>query len=316
MAIHPLIRTTRVNPDYPPVAGFDDFVIAVVIAAAVGSAIANAVQTGIKTGSVGAAFKALGIGLGIAAVSAGLGAVATTLVAGMGAAGQVSLALAGAGAGAYNAYDSFAKGNYVGGALGVVSVLLAAYAAYGALTKGDPVEGAGKARGLQSRGLSNAEVDEYGSLFSGRDVPSDFWENIHLDDSSGIGDRGYTWRWPWSKEVTIHLGGLYSADPITGANEEAATLAHELGHALDFREGWFGTAVGALKDQVLFDFGADVYNPSLSSASRLSGFSVEGRATLYEWSYCLYSGLAPQPVPSNYPIAPSAQQRLYGILYP
>jgi hypothetical protein len=176
-------------------------------------------------------------------------------------------------------------------------------------------QGANGAGGGQSRGLSNVEIDEYGSLFSGRDVPSDFWQNIRLDNSAGAGGRGYTWRWPWSKQVSIHMGGEYSANPIVGQSEAAATLGHELAHALDFRQSWFGTAVGALKDQTLYAFGANVYNPSLNSAGSLSGFSVEGRATLYEWSYRVYYGI-PGGAGSNYPATSGAQQRLYNLLYP
>jgi len=110
------------------------------------------------------------------------------------------------------------------------------------------------------------------------------------------------------------MGGEFSANPIVGNTAEAATLSHELAHALDFRQSWFGTAVGALKDQTLYAFGVNVYNPSLNSAGSLSGFSVEGRATLYEWSYRTYYGLPGRG--SNFPTAPADVQRLYGILYP
>jgi len=137
------------------------------------------------------------------------------------------------------------------------------------------------------------------------------WSNVRLDNGTGAGGRPFTWKWPWSKQVTVHLGGYYSPDPILGASEAAATLAHELGHAVDFAGGWFGTAAGALKDQTLYTFGGNVYNPSLRGS-----LGVEGRATAYEWSYRLYYGNAPNPLPSNYPVTSADQVRLYQMLYP
>jgi RHS repeat-associated protein len=252
-----------------------------------------------------------GQAIGAAAIGAGIGLVTGGILGGIGEAITNealknvyvgALIASGAGTTAHGA----AEGQYITAGVGAALLALGLVAAFS--------QGGNGAGGGQSRGLSNVEIDEYGSLFSGRDVPSDFWQNIRLDNSSGLGGRPYTWRWPWSKEVTIHMGGEYSAGPLVGRSEAAATLAHELGHALDFRQSWFGTAVGALKDQTLYAFGVNVYNPSLNSAGSLSGFSVEGRATLYEWSYRTYYGIPGRG--SNYPTAPADVQRLYGILYP
>lgn len=99
--------------------------------------------------------------------------------------------------------------------------------------------------GYQSRGLHQAEIDEYSQLFHGRKMS---WSNVRLDNSTGAGGRPFTWKWPWSKQVTVHLGGYYSPDPILGASEAAATLAHELGHAVDFAGGWFGRGRGRSYD--------------------------------------------------------------------
>jgi hypothetical protein len=79
-----------------------------------------------------------------------------------------------------------------------------------------------------------------------------------------------------------------------------------------------GTLAGSLYDQDKYmnGYGIDVYNPRISGAG-LSSYSVEGRATLYEWAYRGYYGRLPNPIPSNYPlITGGAQQLLYNTLYP
>jgi len=96
------------------------FYAAITLSAA--SAIASAVQVGIQTGDVGAAFKSLAIGAGIAVATWGFGSVISTLTTGLGPGVQASIQLASVGNAAYGTAQGFADGNYATAALGALSL--------------------------------------------------------------------------------------------------------------------------------------------------------------------------------------------------
>jgi hypothetical protein len=112
----------------------------------------------------------------------------------------------------------------------------------------------------------------------------------------------------------VHLAGDFSMSPIGAGTEEFALLAHEAAHIVDFTQSFGGTLAGAVSDQVKYTFGVDVYNPRITGAP-LSSYSVEGRATLYEWSYRLYYPKISYG-PSNFPLTPASRVQLYNTLYP
>jgi hypothetical protein len=285
------------------------WVEAVVYGAIIGFVIgfaAASIQAAVNGASAGQALKAGAISGAIGgALGAGFGFL------GWAAAGSANATLAlnafAVASGSYGAYQSASTGQWVGFSL---SILAIAVGLYGLARPSGPNPTGQGANG--SRGLTDAEIGEYSPFFEGRDLPEDFWSNITLDGSTGVGDRPFTWRWPWSRNVSLHLGSDYSASSIPAGTEAGATLVHELAHAIDFRQNWLGTAFGALKDQVAFLLGSTSgYNPSLRGGS----YSVEQSATPYEWSYRTTYGVAfPTDVPSNFPSTAADLARLRTVL--
>jgi hypothetical protein len=153
---------------------------------------------------------------------------------------------------------------------------------------------------------SRGEIDELDALYYDRTPPD--WYRVTVDSRAGLGGRAYT------LGNSVHLSGQFSMSPLGRGTEAFATLAHEAGHVVDFAGNFAGTLAGGISDQIKYSAGIDVYNPRISGAP-LSSYGVEGRATLYEWSYRLYYGI-PGGAGSNYPASPAAQQRLYDLLYP
>ena len=230
------VNRTDPNGECGFLVGIDCIVIALILVGL--ASVATGIDTGITTGDASSGFAAFGISAAFGYGTFGLGsAIAVPLGATPGLV-QIGIGAAAVGYGAYGTYEAVDNGYYATGSVGVLATAFGVYELLSPAPQGAnaaPGSGSGGYQSRKSRGLHQTEIDEYSQLYHGRKMS---WSNVRLDNSTGAGGRPFTWRWPWSKQVTVHLGGYYSPDPILGASEAAATLAHELGHAVDFaRDG-------------------------------------------------------------------------------
>jgi len=220
------------------------------------------------------------------------------------------------GSGAYSTVQSFQSGQYFIGAVGAVGLALGLMGLYDSVNAlgayGPPAQspGGGGAQ-FQERGLNATEVGELDTHFGSRD-PQGLWQQVKVNNKTGLFGREFTFG------KTIFAGGRFQAAYQPGT-EGFAFLVHESAHVLDFVEGFIGTGIGGLWDQTKYYSGvSNPYNPSIAGATSFSSFSVEGRATLYEWAYRFkYPNLMGAAASySNFPRTVAQQQRLLQLLPP